>query len=102
MNRIHEQIRQAGYVPDADELLAFIKQISKINRQLPDNSWEGPRNMVDMLELVKRYYYDPYTRGSNSIKQVLPAILNSSRYLQEKYSQPIYGATLASRASTSQ
>ena len=47
--------------------------------------------MVDMLELVKRYYYDPYTRGSNSIKQVLPAILNSSKYLQEKYSKPVYG-----------
>jgi len=48
--------------------------------------------MVDMWELVKRYYYDPATNGSNSIKQVLPAILNSSKFLQEKYSQPIYGA----------
>jgi hypothetical protein len=48
--------------------------------------------MIDMLELVKRYYYDPYTRGSNSIKQVLPAILNRSSYLTQKYSEPIYGA----------
>jgi hypothetical protein len=47
--------------------------------------------MVDMLELVKRYYYDPNTRGSNSIKQVLPAMLNRSKYLQDKYSKPIYG-----------
>jgi len=30
--------------------------------------------------------------GSNSIKQVLPAILNRSQFLQNKYSQPIYGA----------
>jgi len=49
--------------------------------------------MVDLWELVKRYYYDPATRGSNSIKQVLPAILNSSTFLQDKYSKPIYGAS---------
>lgn len=93
MNRIHGQIRQAGNIPDGDDLLAFIENISKStgNSEL---TWEGPRNMVDMLELVKRYYYDPYTRGSNSIKQVLPAILNSSKYLQDKYSQPIYGHDL--------
>ncbi len=43
------------------------------------------------MVMVKRYYYDPQTHGSNSIKAVLPAILNSSVYLQEKYSRPIYG-----------
>ena len=48
--------------------------------------------MVDLWELVKRYYYDPDTKGSNSIKYVLPAVLNSSEYLQKKYSKPIYGA----------
>ena len=48
--------------------------------------------MIDMCELVKRYYYDPATKGSNSIKYVLPAILNSSEFLQKKYSEPIYGA----------
>ena len=47
--------------------------------------------MIDQLQLVKRFYYDPYTKGSNSIKKVLPAILNSSDYLKEKYSKPIYG-----------
>ena len=49
--------------------------------------------MIDMWEMVKRYYYDPATNGSNSIKYVLPAILNSSNYLQDKYSKPIYGAS---------
>ena len=48
--------------------------------------------MIDMLALVKRYFYDPAMKGSNSIKQVLPATLNSSAYLQSKYSQPIYGS----------
>ncbi len=48
--------------------------------------------MIDMCELVKNYYYDPYIKGSNSIKVVLPAILNGSAYLQRKYAEPIYGA----------
>ena len=48
--------------------------------------------MVDLWELVKLYYYDPRTGGSTSLKFVLPAILNSSDYLKEKYSRPIYGA----------
>ena len=42
---------------------------------------------------LTKYYYDPYTNGSNSIKSVLPAILNSSAYLKDKYSKPIYGAS---------
>jgi hypothetical protein len=47
--------------------------------------------MVDMCELVKKYYYHPATKGSNSIKKVLPAILNESKYLQDRYSKAIYG-----------
>lgn len=47
--------------------------------------------MIDLCEWVKRYYYDPRTNGSNSIKYVLHAILNSSSYLQKRYSQPNYG-----------
>jgi hypothetical protein len=47
--------------------------------------------MIDMLRLVKRYYYHPSTNGSNSLKYVLPAVLNSSEYLQHKYARPIYG-----------
>ena len=74
--------------PPADRaaLCEFIKSITK------SDEWTGPRSMVDLCELVKKYYYDPSTRGSNSIKSVLPAIMNSSSYLREKYSKPIYGA----------
>jgi hypothetical protein len=41
---------------------------------------------------VKRYYYHPLTNGSNSIKSVLPAILNASASLRSRYSKPMYGA----------
>ena len=48
--------------------------------------------MVDLCDLVKKYFYSPDMKGSNSIKKVLPAILNGSPFLQIKYSQPIYGS----------
>ena len=47
--------------------------------------------MVDLLELVKKHLYLPATNGSNSLKAVLPAILNASEFLQTKYSRPVYG-----------
>ena len=72
---------------DRDALCDFIKIITK------SDEWTGKRSMVDLCELVKKYYYDPSTHGSNSIKKVLPAIMNSSSYLQEKYSKPVYGKT---------
>jgi len=72
-------------VPDKPDLIAFIKSITH------SNNHEGERDMVDLLKLVKWYYYHISMGGSNSLKYVLPAVLNSSGYLQEKYSQPIYG-----------
>jgi len=88
LNIIYNQImRDPEEISDREELCQFILTITQSTKE----KREGPRNMIDMLELVKRYYYDPLMKGSNSIKQVLPAILNSSKYLQEKYSQPIYG-----------
>lgn len=78
-------------IPDRKELIDFISSITKSGSDQIEQ-WQGKRNMIDMCELVKRYYFHPATNGSNSIKQVLPAMLNSSKFLQEKYSKPIYGA----------
>ena len=47
--------------------------------------------MVDLAELVVKYYYHPIMKGSFSIKVVLPSVLNSSDFIRSKYSQPIYG-----------
>ena len=82
LNLIMAQLQEDPQPPaDAHSLISFIQDITA-----------GPRNMVDMLELVKCYYYDPATKGSNSIKAVLPAMLNASSFLQEFYGRPIYGA----------
>ncbi len=93
LNYIYIQLEEAPNPPDdVQELRDFIKSISKSSsKSKKENSWEGDRNMLDLHEWVKRYYYDPRTNGSNSIKYVLPAILNSSSYLKERYSKPNYG-----------
>ncbi len=89
--QIHEQLQNSSE-KDRDELCNWIESITE-----KKNDWEGARNMVDMCELVKRFYYNPLTKGSNSIKKVLPAILNSSAFLQERYSKPIYGSKYGSK-----
>lgn len=87
--QILEQIENSqDELDDREELKQFILSItshSKSNRV-------GERSMVDLWDLVKRFYYHPEMKGSNSIKYVLPAVLNSSDYLKDKYSKPIYGA----------
>ena len=91
LNYIYRQLKSSDE-RDTNELCSFIETITKSTGRSKEK-WRGQRNMIDLWGLVKRYYYDPYTKGSNSIKQVLPAILNSSKFLQEKYSKPIYGTS---------
>lgn len=92
LNAIYRQLQNDPVdIPDLEDLCDFIKSITTSVGGSPEN-WTGERSMVDMLELVKLFYYEPSTNGSNSIKYVLPSILNVSKALQEKYSQPIYGA----------
>ena len=54
--------------------------------------------MVDLWKCVKNYYYHPLMRGSNSIKQVLPTVMNVSDFLRDKYSNPLdFGLNLKGR-----
>lgn len=89
LSHIYGQLENSNEI-DKDELQEFILSITYDR----DIEHIGNRNMVDLLELVKWYYYDPNTRGSNSIKYVLPAIMNRSKFLQNKYSKPIYGSAM--------
>jgi hypothetical protein len=92
LRHIYDQLSEDPSPPlDAEELLKFINEITEWKIRKKDKQ-EGPRNMMDLLQLVKRYYYDPAMGGSNSIKVVLPAVLNGSAFLQEKYGKPVYGA----------
>ena len=90
LNQIRNQLVDSSE-SDKDDLIKFIESITKSTDDSA-RKWEGTRNMVDLCELVKKYFYHPYTNGSNSIKKVLPAILKQSNFLQTKYSNPIYGS----------
>lgn len=94
LRAIHKQLSLSDE-KDKDELMAFIDSITHYNEGRTRKA--GPRDMVDLLDLVKKYYYHPDMKGSNSIKAVLPAILNSSEALQKKYSRPIYGSDIESQ-----
>jgi len=93
LNHIHSQLLADSSVGDKAELLDFIQSITKSKSDVvKEKAWEGKRAMVDMLELVKKYFYAPDTNGSNSIKYVLPATLQRSEFLKNKYAKAIYGA----------
>ena len=81
---------------DVDEfegLLEFLKSLIEPSRKRTQQ-WTPSRPMVDLLALVKKYLYLADTNGSNSLKAVLPAILNASEKLKKTYSSPIYGKGL--------
>jgi hypothetical protein len=91
LTAISRQLEENSNPPkDKAELKKFIRSITTSTGDGADG-WSGARTMIDLCEMVKRYYYAPATNGSNSIKAVLPAVLNESEYLKKKYSQPIYG-----------
>ncbi|NLL27979.1 MAG: DUF2779 domain-containing protein [Bacteroidales bacterium] len=94
LNQILKQIEGTDIenLPDKDELINFIKSIT-CNKK---TKHEGDRNMVDLLCLVKDYYYHPKMKGSNSIKVVLPAVIESD-YIKNKYSQPIGKINITSK-----
>lgn len=83
LSTILRQLSQDQNPPeDAENLSAFLKTLIK----------GGAREMVDLCTFAEKAFFHPDTKGSNSIKQVLPAILKVSSKLREVYSKPIYGA----------
>jgi len=91
LNHIADQLKLSDE-PDKEELTQFIDMIT----HRTSSNAGGPRDMIDLCEVVKRNYYHPLMRGSNSIKYVLPAVLNSSDFIKEKYSKAIYGREIPS------
>ncbi|MGH8488583.1 MAG: DUF2779 domain-containing protein [Gammaproteobacteria bacterium] len=90
LGQIRKQL-QDSEAPDRKPLVQWIESITEPSGKCPD-PWQATRPMVDLLELVVRFFWHPRMGGSNSMKVVLPAILEASAYLQAKYSKPVYGA----------
>ncbi len=93
LNTIYWQLTNGCGLPaqEVEELAGFIQSITHSTGN-SSVSWKGERDMVDLWDLVKRFYYDPATNGSTSLKYVLPAILNGSDFIKQKYLQPVYGS----------
>lgn len=90
MNLLYSQLLEEEE-SDKEELLEFIRLISH-SKDDSVEQWQGARDMIDLCTWVKQYFYAPETQGSNSIKKVLPAVLNQSDFLKAKYGRPVYGS----------
>ena len=96
LNKIKQQLEESNE-PDKEVLIDFICSITYEKNEKNEVVRKGERNMVDLCDMVKKFYYCySQMHGSNSIKKVLPAVLNSSKMLQDKYSQAIYGKEIPS------
>lgn len=83
LNKIIEQLQEVDHPSaNAEALVNFLKSLT-ING--------SHREIYDLCKLSEHAFFHVSTKGSSSIKKVLPAVLMSSNYLREKYSQPIYG-----------
>ncbi len=87
LNAIYDQLIDSDEI-DKNELMDFIQSVTnkKENNKL---IWRGERDMIDMCDLVKKYFYDSYMKGSNSIKVVLPAVIKICEFVNKKYSKKI-------------
>lgn len=82
----------AGTAPeDAETLIEFIESLT-VRKHGDTVIHIGARAMVDLCAYADRLFFHPDTEGRSSIKVVLPAVMKASVWLQQRYSQPIYGA----------
>ena len=84
--------KESPYAAEKTErLISFLQSLTKPSEDITPKWEEGSRKMIDMAEMVRSYYWHPLMKGSNSIKHVLPAIMNDSAFIKDKYSKAIYG-----------
>lgn len=88
LREIHRQLEDRNE-PDKKELQDFIDSITHYEEEKV--KFAGERDMVDLADVVLKYYFHPYMKGSYSIKVVLPSVQNSSDFIKAKYLEPVYG-----------
>ena len=83
LKRIITQLQNtSAVIEDSAELITFLTSITK----------DGKRELYDLCRLSRDTFFTKASKGSNSIKKVLPSILNISEFIKKKYSNPIYGS----------
>lgn len=94
LNHLRRQLMVHPMPPlDRDELVAFIESITHRDADDSKTKVHGTRDMVDLCKLAERYFFHPATKGSSSLKKVLPALMRCSEVLRAIYGQPMYGGT---------
>ncbi|GAB4138977.1 MAG: hypothetical protein Fur0041_14010 [Bacteroidia bacterium] len=85
---------------ERENVIAFIDSITKYKLDgNKKNEVAGPRNMVDLYDIVKRYYYPPSSGGKIGLKFILPAIIRDCPGLVQKYGRKgVYGKSLAMKS----
>lgn len=90
LNKLREELLGSATPPaDKDALVNFIESIT--TRTAATKKVHGPRSMVDLCDIAEKFYFHPSTKGSNSLKKVLPALMKSSTALRETYGKANYG-----------
>lgn len=93
LNQLRRQLSTDPAPPaDASILIAFIESLTVRKEGKVEVS--GPRCMVDLCKLAEKFYFHPATRGSSSLKKVLPALMASSTFLRDRYGRPTYGGAV--------
>ena len=91
LNAIYQELLEdASPPPDAEKLKEVILELTVVKKGKLTLR-KGERAMIDLCQLAESAFFHPLTGGSSSIKKVLPAVLQASTYLRDRYSQPIYG-----------
>ena len=91
LNELRQQLLSAELkAPDGAELIAFIDRLTT-RKEGDEILWQGDRALVDMKPLSARAFFHRRTHGSNSIKKVLPAMLQACAALRQIYQFPQYG-----------
>lgn len=94
-NSVLRDIREQLEGSAESDRLELMRWIDGITEFRPDDAspkepkLAGARNMVDMRALVVDHHYDPATHGSNSIKDILPAIIRNSEVLRRRYGKTL-------------
>ena len=93
-NTVLRQIKDQMEFDNSSKYAELIDFINLVTEKKSEGHF-GSRSMVDLNKMVQSYYYHQGMGGSNGLKTVLPAIMNVSPFLKEKYSKPLeYGKWL--------
>jgi hypothetical protein len=93
LNEVEDWLNNHPELEDKEELIKFIHTLTSREK---NNRKGGDRKMIDLCKWIDDFYLDPATKGSNSIKKILPSMIQHSSYLQQKYGQKnFYGKYLS-------